>query len=164
MRWTKHLLGSVVVYLVVAACGSGGGSGGASGGTAGGGGGEGGVGAGHDGAPGGPDEGGLLDAITNPEHDAIAAPGATVVDEQCDKTFVANTQTQVYAEHAFPGKTKNDLAGVQAVVHYHPGVFSPPPGYADQVWGVLVKDGAVAVQCGAQSSPSLDGVTFILPP
>lgn len=105
-----------------------------------------------------------MDAIVNPVPDAIAAPGAIVATESCSKTFVYQTTTYVFAEHAFVGKTKTDLTTLSVSVHFTSANPLTPPGYSDQQSGAYVRDGYASVLCGAQTNPVIDSVTFILPP
>lgn len=165
VRMAQMVAGSALTYLVVAACGGGKGTlptgargdealpdgaplaAGLDGDTA-----------TDEGVTGADSPGSILDAITNPEGEAQAATPPDIATETCSHT-VNNT---TYAEHLYPGKTADQLTLVSARLRY---AQPPPPlgslGYQDQnaTSALMIKDGAVAVVCGA----SVDHVVFILP-
>ena len=148
MKALKLVGGSVVVYLAVAACGSGARLVATNDASA-------------------PQDSSIVDAIvdavTDPVPEAQAGLPPIVAVEPCNKTFVISSTTWVYAEHAFPGKTKTDLASVQTLTHYLPGQMPAPPGYSEELGLPWARDGYSAQLCGTQPTPSVDSVTFILP-
>lgn len=93
-----------------------------------------------------------------------------VIEEKCDKRddrYGAVGEYVLYAEHAFPGKSKEDLSGVRVLFSrefeqnfpsYVPGYttrvnYWSETGYAAPPEGTLyVKDGSVAVLCGSGRS------------
>lgn len=97
----------------------------------------------------------IVDALTDPVSEAKAdVLPPEISTDPCDKTHGAF----VYAEHAYPGISANELALVVAVVP----TTSGPAGYTKQPTGLSwVRDGAVAVNCGAASSPTFTTVTFV---
>jgi hypothetical protein len=117
------------------------------------------------------DSGSNATLLTNPVPAANAQPtGASSFTEACNKTspnpdagpFV------LYAEHAFPGYTAQQLASVVALGS-GPGNFNAIPGYPLQTVGTSVRDGYVAAACGYGVGTSLQegqyqSVTFVLPP
>jgi hypothetical protein len=136
MRWLKNLGGSIVTYVVVAACA------GSANTTPGGGGAR--------------DSGSLLDAMTNPVPDAMASP-QTVAVEPCDKSYVYSGTTITYAEHLFPGKSMADLVSVTVI---YATTLGAPPGYANSTsHDTWIRDGAVFGAC----TPGAQSVTFVLP-
>lgn len=125
---------------------------------------------------------------SGPVHDASAQAEASVgqctcpapapvstFTEPCDKSSVDAFPNIAmgwnYAEHAFPGRTKIELARVVAIAHLVPGAGAIPTiaaasqvGYEDVTMPVYVRDGAVAVVCRNMSQPStIDFVTFVAP-
>jgi hypothetical protein len=89
-----------------------------------------------------------------------AGGSADVTTETCDK--ITPDGSNYYAEHAYPGRSKIDLARAVAVVSTGTASMpSVPPGYSDVVLSLLlVKDGAVAAICNGDAGKT---VTFILP-
>ena len=147
----KMLGGAIVVYVVMAACGASSNHGDAtSAGDD-----DGSIGAELDGAL-----AALGDAVTNPVGEAAAGPTATVVTEPCNKTGTNLGGTSFpYAEHAFPGKTKADLATLSFTINEGKDIWTSPAGYQTVIGaGAWIKDGSVAVTCAATST-----VTFVLP-
>jgi hypothetical protein len=103
--------------------------------------------------------GAVRDALANPVHEASAQALAPVVaTETCNQTGQAGGTTVFYAEHAFPGRTANQLAGVQTLL-----TGSDVPGYTQSQGLASVRDGYAAVYCSAGSSGAITSVTFILP-
>lgn len=160
------LSGSVVLYVAMAACGAPAGSGRAgelststgAGGTA-----NGASGAGSQGSGG--VLGGLVDAMTNPVADAHAALPPDVATEPCNKrAHIGDSGIDyLYAEHAYPGKTKADLTALRQLGHLT-SAYVVLPGYADIAGlGAYVRDGIAAVFCGSSQAPIYDTITFILP-
>jgi hypothetical protein len=99
----------------------------------------------------------LADALANPVPEASAQTLAPIVaTENCDKTGQVGGTTVFYAEHAFPGKTANQLAGVQTLL-----TGSDVPGYTQSQGLASVRDGYAAVYCSAVSSAPTMSVTFI---
>jgi hypothetical protein len=105
----------------------------------------------------------LADALANPVPEAAAQPLAPITaTENCDKQapYGANSgSTALYAEHAFPGFTASQLAGLQ--------VLATPtsvaiPGYTQQQDLAYVRDGYAAVFCGLTTTQTVTSVTFIL--
>lgn len=143
MRALKILGSSIVVYLVVAACG-----------------------AGFTELP-----GDLVDAALDalhpiPDAHAEGGDGGTICDcppapvrqtfeESCNDAVAGS---RVWAKHEFAGKTRAQLLGVQAMTHA-PAATNPDAAY---VTGqpVIVGDGWVAVDCGALPTLVYDTVTF----
>lgn len=103
-----------------------------------------------------------MDVLLDPVSEAAAAP-PDVATEQCNKTVMYKGGTWIYAEHAYPGKLKNDLAPVHAVAHLVNNAVPMPPGYQDFATTPVVRDGFAAVFCGTQGNASADTVTFVLP-
>jgi hypothetical protein len=104
---------------------------------------------------------GVLDALTDPIDEAQAAPPPLdVAVEPCDKT--ANGVT--YAEHTYAGRTMAELSAVHAVSHSTTSTILVP-GYSSYVSGpAYVRDGAVAVVCYSGATASIDTVTFVFQP
>lgn len=115
---------------------------------------------GPDAATGPHEAGGPMDALVSPVPEAQAGPlPPDVVVEQCDKMgLTVGTTTYFYAEHAYPGKSKADLARVGVVVHLPGGSPALGHGYEDVVGSPYVKDGFAAFTCAQGQS-----VTFVLP-
>jgi hypothetical protein len=173
--------GSVLVYVLVAACSSTSGGGGQPVSMGEGGDGSGGVqGNGGEGVQGGRDGG-----IMNPVPDAMAAAGAgndgdgscecpdpyvppkpTVVEAECD---IEGPSGVMFAEAEFPGKTADELASTTALVEFPHDIASKvptgaPDGYAAQSANVFVRDGFVATNCGASGNDHVaTRVVFTLP-
>jgi hypothetical protein len=106
--------------------------------------------------------GGWLDALTDPATEAHAAP-PDVVTEPCNVTHPDAGPGFLWAVHAYPEKTVNELSAVRALAHI-PDLASSTsgsnlPGYSYHVAPVQLKDGSAAVYCGG----NYDSVTFILP-
>ena len=118
----------------------------------------------------------VLDAIASPTPDASAgttdsgASGPTVSAVPCSSTYtLPGGQTWTYAEQAYPGTVVADLSAVRVVLNY-PSVAgatannAPPGGYASSGSVPWVRDGFVAVLCGATGNPNAPtSVTFVLP-
>jgi hypothetical protein len=136
----KLVVGSIAVYVIMAACSAGGGSPrsspGLDGSASSGSGSGGNSGSGSDGS-------GVFDALTDPVTEAMAA-SPIIATENCNGT---------YAEHAFPGYTVNQLAFVHALINNAATI----PGYSQYQMGAHLRDGYAAV---ASTSGT---VTFILP-
>ncbi|MBI2389284.1 MAG: hypothetical protein HYV09_06775 [Deltaproteobacteria bacterium] len=116
--------------------------------------------------------GSLADAIADVVRDALggetpkadAAPpaGWTSDEVPCDKSFVSSGLTLYYAEKAYPGRTKEDLA--HAIVldcATEMMGFPVPPTTECGVRPPLLKDGALIAQCGRGSAGR---VRFLVPP
>lgn len=90
---------------------------------------------------------------------APASP--TVVSTTCDKTFLSPTGSvqHYYAEASFPGKTMIDLTRVV--------VLARPVAIAGYDWATMgfahVKDGYAAYYCGNTASVLPTEVRFVLP-
>jgi hypothetical protein len=105
-----------------------------------------------------------------PTADAASAGTGTgavpvVATETCSNTFDAGSATYVFATHAFPGYTMQQLAAVRTIAHAtgSEAVYAPP-GFVNAAGaGGWVSDGAVAFSCGAAAAPFYDSVTFVLP-
>lgn len=132
-RAIEILVGSVVVYVAMAACG------------------------------------GLVEPVgaTDPPPTAFAP---NRVEEQCTHVMLLDgTSEWLYAEHEYPGRSAEALAGVEALTRFsaedHPAHLTRPQGYthmqASQT--IFVRDGAVAVMCGQRAYPGVDRVTFFAP-
>jgi hypothetical protein len=109
----------------------------------------------------------MADALLSPVPEAAAATPPTVATESCSvQSQAVAGVSYLYAVHAFPGKTKTDLAALRVVGHI---IESVPllPGYEDTAnVPVYVKDGEAAVHCGTVDKTTdafFDKVTFILP-
>lgn len=144
----RALFGGFAIYVLVAAC-----SGAEDARVAGAGGSS-----GHD--------AGMLDAIadalTDPVGEAEAGTPPDVATEPCDKVGDIGGTMFVYAEHAYPGKTVADLAPIAIAAHFTAGAAFA--GYEHStVAGTYLAAGKVAVNCGPQSAPTFDSVTFVLP-
>jgi hypothetical protein len=102
-----------------------------------------------------------------------------VASEDCSHTTPAGVPTFVYAAHAYPGMSAAQLSQVRTIGHAaQTGVVSPGyrlPSYpfaategfivvnnTGEVPTVYVRDGVVAVLCGAPAGPWFDSVTFTL--
>jgi hypothetical protein len=107
--------------------------------------------------------GGWLDALTDPTTEARAAAPADIVTEPCNVTHPDASPGFVWAVHAYPGKTVNELSAVRALAHIPDMPSSTSgsslPGYSYHTAQVQLKDGSAAVYCGG----NYDSVTFILP-
>lgn len=97
----------------------------------------------------------FVDALANPVSDAKAdIADFDVSTVNCDKTS-GNVR---YAEKDYPGISATELAHVAALVD-GPTQIS---GYTKAPYPLSgVKDGAVAVVCGAASAPAITSVTFV---
>ncbi len=175
----EWLGGSVLVYVLMAACsGTGatsksgpGASVGSGGGVANGGhDGQGGLGGGATGDPG--DAGPVPNASAQVGGSSgsggcvcepYVPPAPTVVEAACDQQFAGSPSMWAVAE--FPGKTVDELAGVRVLVEYPPALYSWPPDYEFQTGGYVVRPGFVAAGCGTVSAPATHAlsVRFILP-
>ena len=136
----RTLVGGCVVYVLMAACagseGAGRGGGNGSGGASGGG-------------------------VTDPVAGAQAGE-PTVVTEKCTKQGELDGMPILYAEHAFPGRSLDELAGVHVYAHLLQS-NRVVPGYEYSVSAPQLAEGKVAVFCGYANAPGLDSVTFVLP-
>jgi hypothetical protein len=157
--------GSVLVYVLAAACSGAEGqrsaNSGQDGGTATGSTGTGGLASGgtdptaNGGAMGGTSVlDAAVDAIVDPVPDADAQTlPPEAVEETCSKTVTLGSYTYAFAEHEYAGKTKEELAGVRVLIHQvmvdNTG-YPLPAGYEwrESIWGNLMRDGAVAAICG----------------
>jgi hypothetical protein len=109
-------------------------------------------------------DGGLFDSLTDTvadtlgldhvENEAAAAEKPTVDEVSCDKKIGAN----YFAEKTYPGRAKADLARGVALVCKS---AADPDGYACVQFAADVKDGAVRVLCGSDSTPK---VLITMPP
>jgi len=106
---------------------------------------------------------GWLDALTDPVSEAQGATPPDIATEPCNFTLPDASTGFIWAVHAYPGKTVNELSAVRALAHIPdmPSSFSGSdlPGYDHHVAQVQLKDGSAAVYCGG----NYDSVTFILP-
>lgn len=109
----------------------------------------------------------VVDAISEPVPDAVAAdggggacacPAPTIVSAQCD--FLAGGT--YYARADFPGKSMAQLYGVRAYVLSSVSLQGAPVGYSGQPVLPILKDGQAAVNCGANPT-NVTGVDFWLP-
>jgi hypothetical protein len=144
MRRAIEAFGSgVVVYMIVAACGSGGSGGGAFDASVGAASGSGGTSA-WDALF----EGASWDAVSDPVTEADAAPLPLVKEVPCDIPYTYFNSTYYFAEVPFPGMTQQQLS--LARVYLRP---SQPPDLpiAGYEWAAapdfFVKDGSVLVFC-----------------
>jgi hypothetical protein len=105
----------------------------------------------------------LSTALLRKASAALEAP-AEIVIESCSRSYTAGMETHTYAEHAFPGLSRRQLASVRAIGHLASG-RGAPPGYefvvADS--SMFVRDGALAVSCGNKVAASFDSVAFLIP-
>lgn len=97
-----------------------------------------------------------------PEGPPWTPPAPDVADEPCSKMYVAGGATQLYAEHSYPGFTRDELTRVRALGHQMGGL-PLAPGYEHTNTETWVADGKVAVYCGDAAVPTFDTVRFILP-
>jgi hypothetical protein len=104
----------------------------------------------------------MLDALTDPVKEASAAPPDVAV-EQCDKISNLTGSQVLYAEHAYPNKTVVQLAGVVGVAHMKSVATQTLPSYSDAVLPVQLRPGFAAVVCGPPGPNGYDTVTFVLP-
>lgn len=88
--------------------------------------------------------------------DASASPKPLIDDVKCDKSYATASGTLWYAEHAYAGRSKEDLARGVAVICGSSG----PPGFSCYSSPLFVRDGAVSVAGCAMG----DTVRFVLPP
>src|SRR4029078_12218543 len=58
-----------------------------------------------------------LDALTDPVPEAEASSRPSVATDTCNFTVADGRPGFVWAVHAYPGKTVNDLSAVRAVAH-----------------------------------------------
>lgn len=145
----RSLGSGIVVYLVVAACGS------------------------SDSAINAMLDGGLtdsaialVDGIANPIGEASADPlPPDIATEQCDKAGTTQGQASLYAVHAYPGKTINDLSSIRVIAHSTAQFVHVVEGstYGDLLGAPQFRDGSVAVYCGPSATLFTSSVTFILP-
>ena len=117
----------------------------------------------------------VLDTLTDPVADANAAP-PDIATESCSIVTTSGQNVYLWAEHIYPGKTKNELVSVHISGHFTPKALADqlgmvPAGYTDSLGPLIVgtgyaqaqiKDGAVAVYCGVASNPQFNLVTFVL--
>lgn len=182
LRRTIETLGAgIAVYVLMAACSGSGGAGqpqaAAGSSSVAGSDGSGGL-VGTGGEPG---DAGMMADVMNPVPDAMAAAGAgngdcgcepyvppepTVVTADCD---IEGSNGSMFAEVAFPGRTKEQLATVHVVVTYPTDIADRYPasalaGYDTQLSTLFVRDGYVATNCGSIASNFVgESVTFVLP-
>jgi hypothetical protein len=101
----------------------------------------------------------LLDPVLDPVGEAQAAP-PDIATESCSRVG----GSYVYAEHAYPGKTVEDLAHLRVVMRYKTDAgVTQLPGYSRFVTLPWLKPGYAAVICGTTAAMYVDDVTFILP-
>lgn len=152
----QKVAGAVVVYVVVAACGAAGSS---PTGTV-----DPTVRDGSDVFDGVVDA--IVDGVVDPVGEANAGPvPPEVVTEPCNKTYACGSLTCRYAEHAFPGKTAEDLAASVVGVGDLDTSAHRPPGYSRQgAVALFLRDGSAAAGCGVDTAPSYIAVTFIHQP
>jgi hypothetical protein len=98
----------------------------------------------------------MWDALSDPVPNAEAGE-PTYADEPCNKTFSFGGSSQGYAEHLYPGLTKNELTLVRVVMAWDPGYAPPGYGYGTNTY-TFVDDGKVAVSCTPGTT-----VTFVKP-
>jgi hypothetical protein len=157
-RVIELLLGSTLIYVVVAACS--GSARNASGGN----------------NPDGSTMTDLLhstfDAMANPVSDANAAGMLDVATETCGNLTKTNpgSSIQLYAEHQYPGRTMAELARVivlacatsdqtwRDMLPTGYDCFHPNPEY------ISVHDGGVAIECDGNAGNGIDHYVFVLPP
>jgi hypothetical protein len=99
---------------------------------------------------------------------AQTAIAAAAITEQCSNVGNMGGSVTLYAEHAFPGKTAAELAGLRVLGHVAPtgksGMLVQQPGYdyMSAQYDLVVKDGSAAVYCGNQApDPFFDFVIFL---
>lgn len=147
----RSLGSGVLVYLVMAACGSS----------------DSAVATMLDGGDGDAVIDALIDGVVSPEDEASAGPlPPDVATEPCNKSGAIGPTGAVYAVHTYSGKTVNDLSAVRIVTHAAPSSSKHTIEGATYEFGggvPLLRDGAVAVFCGTTGASSYDSVTFILP-
>jgi hypothetical protein len=106
----------------------------------------------------------LLSAVLHGQASAAPLDPVEVIIESCSRTYTSGIDTRTYAEHAFPGVSRRQLASVRAIGHVPQGT-SAPPGYefvvADS--SMFVRDGALAVSCGNEVVASFDSIAFLVP-
>ncbi len=146
--FVASIAGAAAVYVVVAACGTSSPSSSSTSAAS---------------SAGGSVVDAIVDQLTSPVPDALAGPTPPdVADESCTKTFTPPSgPAQLYAEHAYPGKTAADLGAVHVVVTSTASLVLP--GYDSFATTPYVRDGAAAVPCGAVGASNYSKVTFILP-
>lgn len=172
-RFLEWLGGSVLVYVVVAACG---GSGATErrGDTE--------IDSGAMGAGGVPGSGGsassdsgVLADVMNPVPDAHAqdggipacdcpgAPEPIVVEAECGT--IVDGSPSMWAIAEFPGKTALELIGVRTLVRFPDDLYVYPDGITHTAGAAFVGDGIAAVGCGTVQYPNTLAlsVTFVLP-
>lgn len=108
----------------------------------------------------------LLDGVVDPVTEA-SAEEAEIVTEPCDKQGTAGGTTNVYAVHNYPQKTLQELSRIRVLAHNDPG-YAATPNIANNIFNnqmtiPILRQGAVAVYCGAPNGLIYDNVTFILP-
>jgi hypothetical protein len=124
---------------------------------------------------GGFDAGGLVDVLRDVLSDVLGADAIRDANAQTPTTVTgtcnlvvrseAGTVNSVYAEAAFPGKTVEELADVEAITPAR-SVSNLPPGYTHNSLSPYkwLKPGSVAVLCGYDSAADVLNrqVVFIL--
>lgn len=109
----------------------------------------------------------IVDSVVNPVGDARADPlPPDVATEPCNKQGSFSNTSPLYAVHAYPGKTAQDLTAVRALVHWAPSATRHTVEgitYEQSTTVPLIGPERVAVYCGVPGSASYDSVTFILP-
>lgn len=93
-------------------------------------------------------------AIADAKADDAVGPQPIVIEGKCDKTYSTSAgQTFYYAEFAFPGKSKDELAKRATVTQCYSAANGLPPGYqCTTALANAAKDGAVAVLCGSNAN------------
>ena len=106
---------------------------------------------------------GWLDALTDPVSEVQGAIPPDIATEPCNVTLPDGSPGVIWAVHAYPGRTVNELSAIRALAHIpdmpSSSSGSALPGYNHHVAQVQLKDGSAAVYCGG----NYDSVTFILP-
>jgi hypothetical protein len=93
-----------------------------------------------------------------------AAPTTQIDTESCTHSASFGGTTANYAEHAYPGKTVADLAGLVVRWHVVDGNGYTLPGYTHELGMPYIKDGFAAAICGYTTVQYFDSVDFILRP
>jgi hypothetical protein len=138
-EWAKMLVGGIIVYAVMAACG----------------------GAPNQDSQGRPIVSNALDAMSEPVKEAMAQAPPQISNVLCDKSYPDPNNPpgmRYYAQQAYPGKSASDLARVVAMLKIDPVDTGLPPGTQYRQEFTFIRDGFVAVWCPPNSS-----ALFILP-
>ncbi len=103
-----------------------------------------------------PDANALPESVADPFRMNVAV-------EQCDKTATVEGLNRAVAVHAYPGKSRAELAAVRVIAHASAQYVVDGTSFTDYVASAYIRDGAAMVECGTPGALPFDRVTFVLP-